>query len=125
VDAEGKKLVELNPPANATITDRLPVIEANLSRLGGVIPETIILRVSGFGAVPVEFDQATQVVSYHVVQRMRLDTCTATLSFRRVGADKDEVVNWQFKIDRKASYLPQSADAAPADPQNPAKASTS
>jgi peptidoglycan/xylan/chitin deacetylase (PgdA/CDA1 family) len=109
VDAEGKKLVELNPPANSTITDRLPVIEANLSRLGGVMPETIVLRISGFGPVPVEFDPATQVVSYRVVQRMRLDTCTATLSFRRVGADKDEVVNWQFKIDRKATYLPQAA----------------
>jgi peptidoglycan/xylan/chitin deacetylase (PgdA/CDA1 family) len=125
VDAEGKKLVELNPPANATITNRLPVIEANLSHLGGVIPETIVLRVSGFGPVPVEFDPATQVVSYHVVQRMRLDTCTATLSFRRVGAEKDEVVNWQFKIDRKASYLPPSAEVAPLAPKDAAKASTS
>jgi peptidoglycan/xylan/chitin deacetylase (PgdA/CDA1 family) len=106
VDAEGKKLVELKPAPNSTTTDRLPLIEANLSRLGGILPDTIILRVSGFGPVPVEFDPTTQTVSYRVLQRIRLDSCTATLSFRRLGSDKDEVVNWQFKIDRKASYLP-------------------
>jgi hypothetical protein len=33
-----------------------------------------------------------------------------------VGADKDELVSWQFKIDKKAAYLPQAADAAPAEP---------
>lgn len=115
VDAEGKKLVELKPAPNATITDRLPVIEANLSRLGGILPETLVLRVSGFGPVPVEYDAATQIVTYRVPQRLRLDSCTATLSFRRVGADKDEVVNWQFKVDRKASYVPQ-AGASPEAP---------
>jgi hypothetical protein len=108
VDAEGKKLVELKPQPNATIAERLPVIQADLSRLGGILPESLVMRVSGFGTVPVEFDPATQVVSYRVLQRIRLDACTATLSFRRVGADKDEVVNWQFKIDRKANYIPQS-----------------
>lgn len=118
VDAEGKKLVDLKPEPNATISDRLPTIEANLSRLGGVQPESLVMRVSGFGPVPVEFDPATQTVSFRVVQRLRLDSCTATLSFRRVGADKDEVVNWQFKIDRKANYLPQ-ADAAPAASRSP------
>lgn len=114
VAADGKKLVELKPEPNSTVSDRLPVIEANLSRLGGILPESLVLRVSGFGPVPVEYDPATQVVSYRVPQRLRLDSCTATLSFKRVGADKAEVVNWQFKIDQKASYLPQ-ASAAPAD----------
>jgi hypothetical protein len=109
VDAEGRKLVELRPQPDSTITERLPLIEANLARLGGVVPDSITLRVSGFGTVPVEFDPATQTVSCRVMQRMRVDRCTATLSFRRIGADKDEVVNWQFKIDRKASYLPQVA----------------
>jgi hypothetical protein len=112
VDAQGNKLVELKPAPNSTITERLPVIEANLSRLGGILPETIVMRVSGFGPVPVEFDPGTQTVSFRVGQRIRLDSCTATLSFRRVGADKDELVNWQFKIDRKASYLPVAAPVA-------------
>ena len=109
VDAEGKKMVELKPEPNSTISDRLPLIEANLSKLGGIVPESIVMRVSGFGPVPVEFDPATQTVSYRVLQRIRVENCGATLSFKRVGADKDEVVNWQFKVDRKASYAPQGA----------------
>ena len=120
VDTEGRKLVELKPEPNATVPDRLPMIEANLSRLGGVIPESLVLRVSGFGPVPVVFDPATQTVTYRVPQRIRLDTCTVTLSFRRIGAETDELVNWQFKIDRKAAYLPQAVDAVPAPPAQPA-----
>lgn len=120
-DEQGNKLLELKPEPNSWITSRLPVIEANLSRLGGIIPESLVMRVSGFGAVPVDFDPTTQTVSFQVRQKIRLDSCSTTLSFRRVGAEKDEVVTWQFKVDRKASYMPQAAASPPdADGAKPA-----
>jgi peptidoglycan/xylan/chitin deacetylase (PgdA/CDA1 family) len=118
VNDKGEKLVQLTPGPGETVTDRLPVITANLSRLGAIIPETIVMRISGFGAVPVEFDPATQFISYRVPQRLRLDECTVNLSFRRTDAEKDELVSWKFKIDQSASYLPQELVTEPA-PETP------
>ncbi|QIF02618.1 polysaccharide deacetylase family protein [Roseimicrobium sp. ORNL1] len=115
VNEQGEKLVTLKPEPNTTITDRLPVIEANLSKLGPIIPESLVLKVGGFGTVLARYDPATQVVSFRMPQKIRLETCNVMLSFRRVGADKDELVSWQFKVDKKAAYLPQqAAEAAPA-----------
>lgn len=116
VDDQGQKLVTLKPEPNSTISDRQPVIEANLSKLGPVVSGSMVLRVGGFGTVPIQYDPATQVVTFRVPQKFRIDSCNVTLSFRREGAEKDEMVNWQFKIDQKASYLPQAAEAAPAPP---------
>ena len=116
VDESGHKLIELSPAPNATITERRPIIQANLSNLGGIIPESVMLRVSGFGAVPVEFNAATQTMRYQVPQRIRLDDCSATLGFRRSDSDKDEVISWKFKIDQKSSYLPQEITEATTQP---------
>jgi len=129
VDDQGHKLLELTPLPDSTVPERRPVISVNLSKLGNIIPESLVMRVSGFGAVPVEFDPATQIARYQVQQRLRLDDCAATLVFRRVDAEKDEVVSWKFKIDQKADYLPkeivtqpQPGSPLPAPEAPPAKA---
>jgi hypothetical protein len=123
VNEQGEKLVTLKPEPNTTITDRLPLIEANLSKLGPIIPESLVLKVGGFGTVLARYDPATQVVSFRMPQKIRLESCNVMLSFRRVGADKDELVSWQFKVDKKAAYLPQqAAEAAPAAPAAPSPA---
>jgi peptidoglycan/xylan/chitin deacetylase (PgdA/CDA1 family) len=106
VDDSGHKLYDLKPAPNQSISDRRPVITANLANLGGVVPDSLTLRVSGFGAVPVEFDASTQTVSYQVQQKLRTDECMAVLGFKRVSADKPEVLSWKFKIDEKALYNP-------------------
>ncbi len=119
VDEQGQKLVTLKPDPNSTISERQPMIEADLSKLGGIAADSLVLKVGGFGTVPVNFDPATQTVSFRVPQKLRLDSCNVTLSFRREGAEKGEMINWQFKIDHKAAYLPQAAEAAP-EPAPPA-----
>lgn len=120
VDEQGNPLFELHPAPNSTVAERRPLVRAGLKQLQGVIPESIVLRVSGFGAVPAEFDPATQIVRYQVPQKLRLEECTATLAFRRVGADKDEVVSWKFRVDQKAAYLPPGTPTAAQAPPTPA-----
>jgi len=123
VDAEGNKLIELSPKPDSTITERRPRIEAKLARLGAIVPESLALRISGFGAVPVQYDAATQTVSYHVPQRIRLNDCTVSLSFKRADVEKAELVMWKFKIDQTAAYLPEIAmEPAPAPAPAPAAA---
>jgi hypothetical protein len=123
VDDNGKKLFELNPAPNAEIGDRRPVIRANLSGVGGVIAESLMMRVSGFGAVPVEFDAATQTVSYQVPQKLRTDDCTVVLGFKRLNGEKEEILTWKFKVDQKALYSartpPPQAPLAPGEKPPP------
>ncbi|HEY2572485.1 MAG TPA: hypothetical protein VGH65_00405, partial [Verrucomicrobiaceae bacterium] len=120
VDAQGNKMFDLKPEPNSIVAERRPVIEAGLSRLGGVVPDSLMLRIGGFGAVPAEFDSVAQTVRYQIPQKLRVEECTATLAFRRADSDKEEVVSWKFKIDQKASYLPPEPPAEEKPAEAPA-----
>ncbi len=114
VDESGKKLFELYPPPNSEITDRRPVISAKFSGIGGLVPDSLVMRVSGFGGVPVEYDAANQTVSYQVQQKLRADDCSVVLGFKRTGGDKEELLTWKFRVNQKAIYDTMiSAEAPP------------
>lgn len=122
VDETGQKLIELNPEPNSSIAERQPLVTAKLSRMGDVLPETITLRVGGFGVVPYQYDASTQTVQYRIPQRLRGDDCTVILSFKRSGQEKEETVTWSFKIDHAASYIPvEVAQEQPATDTTTAK----
>jgi peptidoglycan/xylan/chitin deacetylase (PgdA/CDA1 family) len=103
---KGEQLIQLTPKPDATITDRTPMIEANLKKLGSVLPESIKLRIAGLGTVPVEYDPATMIVRFQFPYKLRRDECALSLSFQRDAAQPAEVVSWRFKIDLAAAYLP-------------------
>jgi peptidoglycan/xylan/chitin deacetylase (PgdA/CDA1 family) len=118
---EQAPLVSVKPAANTVLGNRLPLIEIDLSKLTGVDPESMILRVTGFGRVPHQFDTATGLVTYQVPQRLRLDTCGVQLTFRHAGSTENEVIGWTFQINQLADYLSSDAtlpgknDPLPAD----------
>jgi peptidoglycan/xylan/chitin deacetylase (PgdA/CDA1 family) len=103
---KGEPLVILSPAPDSTITQRRPVLEANLKNAGTVIPESVKLRIGGLGIVPATYDPATMTVSYPFPYKLRHEECALSLSFQRDAAQPAEVVSWRFKIDLKASYLP-------------------
>lgn len=107
-DSEGRALVELSPPPDAVIAERLPKIEAKLQRVGTVIPESVRLRVAGLGVVPAQYDPASMTVSYQMPMRLRRDDCAVTLSFKKTADQPDEVLSWRFKVDLAAAYQPQT-----------------
>lgn len=104
-------LVSVMPPADSVIGNRLPLIEVDLSRLPGVQPESISMRVTGFGKVPHHYDYGTGTVRYQVPQRLRLDNCNVQLSFRHANHSDTEVISWNFTLDRLADYLDADATA--------------
>ena len=118
---EQAPLVTVNPTPNSVLGNRLPLIEIDLSKLTGVDPASIILRVTGFGKVPHQFDNATGLLTYQLPQRLRLDTCGVQLTFRHAGSADNEVIGWTFQIDPIADYLssdvtaPGKNDPLPAD----------
>lgn len=103
---KGEQLVQLTPKPDSEIPNRMPVIEADLSKIGTVVPESIKLRIAGVGTVPATYDPATMKVRYEFHYRLRREECAVSLSFQRNTAQPAEVVTWRFKIDLTAAYLP-------------------
>ncbi len=98
-------LVTVSPKDNSTISNRLPLIEVDLSRLEGVQPDSISMRISGFGKVPHHFDAATGKLTYQIPQPLRLEAYGVQVSFRHSGNADNEAIAWNFQFDRLAAYL--------------------
>ncbi len=110
-EAATEPLIGVEPKPNSIVGNRLPLIEIDLSKMTGVDPNSLVLRVSGFGKVLHAFDPASGRVTYQIPQRLRLETCSVQLSFRHDGSKENEVIAWNFQIDHLADYL--SSQAAP------------
>lgn len=98
-------LVRVRPPDGSLVGNRLPLIEVDLSGLEGVRPDSISMRVTGFGKVPAAYDPASGILSYQVPQRLRLSECAVQVSFQHAGNSELERIGWVFSIDRTADYL--------------------
>lgn len=105
---KGEPLVILSPAPDSTITQRRPILEANLKNAGTVIPESVKLRIGGLGTVPATYDPATMTLRYQFPYKLRRDECLASLTFQRDAAQPAEVVNWRFKLDLTAAYAPEA-----------------
>ena len=103
---KGEQLIQLKPKPDAVITERRPLIEADLKKLGTILPESIKLRIAGLGTVPVDYDPATMIVRFQFPYKLRREDCALSLSFQREASQPAEVVSWRFKIDLAAAYLP-------------------
>jgi len=116
---QGTPLVQLKPEPNSTVPDRRPVIEANLVGLGTIVPESIRVRVSGFGVVPAEFDQHTFILRCQPPTKLRREECNVSITFKRNKDTPEELITWKFKIDLAAAYIPaESAMPVIAQPIN-------
>src|SRR4029450_1043974 len=97
------------PADGSTVRTALPLIKANLSRVGGIEPGSVQMRVSGLGVVPVSYDPKTGMVSYQVTQKLRGNSCTVIVSAKAEG--KKVEAHWTFGIDSTRAAAPRSAAA--------------
>lgn len=95
-------------PADGSTARGLPLIKANLSRIGQIDPASVQLRISGLGVVPATFDPKTGVVSYQVTQKLRDKTCTVILTAK--SGDKKVETHWTFGVEE--SGAPAAAPSA-------------
>jgi peptidoglycan/xylan/chitin deacetylase (PgdA/CDA1 family) len=103
---KGEQLIQLKPKPDSVITERRPLIEADLKKIGTILPESIKLRIAGLGTVPVDYDPATMIVRFQFPYKLRREDCALSLSFQRDATQPAEVVSWRFKIDLEAAYMP-------------------
>jgi peptidoglycan/xylan/chitin deacetylase (PgdA/CDA1 family) len=100
------------PEAGSVINTRLPIVSADLSSVQNLDPATVKLAIAGFGQVPAEFDPATSIVSWHINRRLRDRFTQCVVTYRLIGATKNEPpVRWSFQIDRDSAYLPGAGAA--------------
>ncbi len=107
INEQGEPLLKLSPPMNATITERRPRLEADLSGLGPLLPDSIKMHIAGIGSVQPVYDPASGLLTYLPPYRFRREQCEVSITFTRQGATQPETLLWTFKIDLAASYLPR------------------
>jgi peptidoglycan/xylan/chitin deacetylase (PgdA/CDA1 family) len=95
----------VNPAPGAMVESRLPVVSADLSKVEGLVPESLVMRVGGFGKVPATFDPGTGKLSWKINRRLRQRTCEVSVQWRlEEKQGLEDPMNWTFLIDREAAY---------------------
>lgn len=95
-----------SPAPGEVISSRTPEISIGLSSVEDLSPETLDLRVAGFGKVPASFDPETKTLSWQVSRPLRQPACLISLSWSTNNEPGTQGPHrWSFKIDRSATYL--------------------
>jgi peptidoglycan/xylan/chitin deacetylase (PgdA/CDA1 family) len=97
----------VEPAAGSLVDDRLPLIGVDFSSTPDLDPETLEMKVGGFGTVPATFDAMTRRYSWQVNRPLRQRFCHIVVTWKdTAGKSPDEPLKWSFQIDRNAAYLP-------------------
>jgi len=97
----------VTPEPGAIINTRLPLISATLIDLTDFDPNSLVMKVAGFGVVPAKFDPASRMFSWQVTRRLRQPACQISISWMDAkGKPPATPLRWSFQIDREAAYLP-------------------
>ena len=95
------------PEPGSIVNTRLPLISIDLSKVTDITPETLVMRVAGFGDVPAVWNAETKQLQWQVNRRLRDEVCTVNITWK--GLDKKTAapaVRWEFLIDKEAAYQP-------------------
>jgi hypothetical protein len=111
VAAVGAQDLQVEPADGSTTRTALPLIKANLSRVGQIDPASVQLRISGLGLVPATFDPKSGIVTYQVTQKLRDKTCTVILSAK--SGDKKVETHWTFGIAESGAPAVTAPTATP------------
>lgn len=93
------------PEPGSIISTRLPSILADLSKVDNIDPESIVMRVAGFGKVPVQYDPARKIAEWKVNRRLRSPRCDVSLQWRSLDDNTyEKPMTWTFLVNREAAY---------------------
>lgn len=96
------------PEPGALIAERLPLIAAELSEANNLDPESLVMRVAGFGKVPAVWNEEDQTFSWQVNRALRTPSCQVSVQWRQKDHSEYELpMRWSFRLDLAAAYQPQ------------------
>jgi len=105
------------PMDGQTISDPRPVIRANLATMGNVDPESVEMRISGYGIVKATFDPQTHLLSFQPETPLSDKHYTVILSAMADG--KKVETRWSFSFDPSAPAQPVKTDLPASATPNP------
>lgn len=99
----------VSPEPGSIVNSRQPEITADLSTVADLDPESLVMRVAGFGEVPANFASESGLFSWKVNRRLRHETCRIVVTWKNLdGESVEKPLRWSFTIDRAAAYLPDA-----------------
>ena len=98
--------IKVWPENGAEIIDRLPKIFADISGYEAIEPDSIRMKVSGFGDVPFAYDKDSGIISWVVRSKLRAAKYMINLSFSESDNKKRHFAAWSFLVNRNVFYLP-------------------
>jgi len=90
--------IKTEPPNGAKITEEFPLLKADLTPFGDIDPESVQMRISGFGLVPSEFDAASKTVSFRLKQNLQEKEYFVIVTMRAEGRRLE--TRWSFTFNR-------------------------
>jgi len=101
----------VSPGAGAIVEDRLPEISVDLSKAGAIDPESLVMKISGFGKVPASWNPDDATLRWKSNRKLRLPTCQVQVSWKDdQGESPEKPLRWNFQIDPEAAYVPRDLD---------------
>ena len=95
----------VSPAPSELVEGRLPRIKVDLSGVENLDPSSVVMRVAGFGKVPLVADPAKKLFQWTVTRPLRQPACEVRVQWKLLGKEKPEpVMKWAFQIDREAAY---------------------
>jgi peptidoglycan/xylan/chitin deacetylase (PgdA/CDA1 family) len=116
-DKSVEKLSQIKvwPENGKAIIDRLPILSVNISNYEEIDPDSINMKVSGFGRVPAIYDKDRGIISWAVKSKLRGAKYTVNLSFSEVGKEGKHFAAWSFLLERNVFYLPDYKERVKAE----------
>jgi peptidoglycan/xylan/chitin deacetylase (PgdA/CDA1 family) len=97
----------VKPAPGELVVMRMPTIEADLSAVTNIKPETLSMKVGGFGEVPAFYDPVKKTFSWTVTRPLRIPVCQVLVTWMdSTGKIPQPPLRWTFRIDKEASYQP-------------------
>ena len=95
----------VSPSPGELVESRLPEIRLDLSGVDNLDPESVVVRVAGFGKVPLQANAERQIFAWTITRPLRQPACEVTAQWRLLDQDEYEpVMRWSFSVDHEASY---------------------
>ena len=98
---------EVVPAAHASVSPEIPVIKADLSTVSGLLPQSVTMKVSGYGRVPCRFDAATKTVSWTPPTRLYLPNITVQLGWKTSESSAKQTATWTFRTEKRIVPKPE------------------
>lgn len=105
--APPKKLpYAVKPGSQSVIAERRPWIGIDLSKAEDVDPNTVYMRVAGFGKVDAKFLKGTKRFEWQASRNLHQPSYSVLVQWRKKGSSKYEPpIKWEFYLDYEPHYL--------------------